>query len=83
MVVAAIAIVDVGALGLDAGEVGKIGDYRAQGVAIERVAVQGLGVEHELAAPGRGDRGDDGKPCSGGVRALPLPMHSTSGACHE
>lgn len=72
MVVAAIALVNVDALGLDADEVGEIGDDRPQGVAIPRVkpegrlriAVEGLGVEHELAALGGGDRGDDGDPAA-------------------
>jgi len=37
--------------------ISAIGDERAKGVAVIRVAVQGLSVEHELTALGQGDWG--------------------------
>ena len=37
----------------------EIGDDRPQGVAVERIAVQRLGVQHELAALGLGRRRRD------------------------
>jgi hypothetical protein len=54
-------------------------------MAVIRIAVQRLGVQHELPALGRSDRGDDrdleaelvGRP------GLAFAMHSTSGACSE
>ena len=52
VIVAAIALVDVDAAGFDPGQFFEVGDDRPQGVAIERIAVQRFGVEHELAAPG-------------------------------
>ena len=52
MIVAAIALVDVDAPGLDAGQPFEIGDDRPEGVAVKGVAVQRLGVQHELAAFG-------------------------------
>src|SRR5258707_655239 len=54
MIVAAIALMD--AAGLDAGQPLQIGDDRPEGVAIERIAVQRLGMEDKLAAPGLGRR---------------------------
>ena len=59
IVVAAIALIAVDAMHRDPGEVLKIGDDRTERVAVIRVAVQRLGVQHELAALGRGDRGDN------------------------
>lgn len=59
MVVAAIAAVDMAALDLDAGHALDVGDGGAEGMAVERVAVQCPGMEHELAALGLGDRGRD------------------------
>jgi hypothetical protein len=52
MVVAAIAPVDVDAAGLDTGQPLDPGDDRSEGVPIEGIAVQRLGVQHELAALG-------------------------------
>ena len=52
MVVAAIALVDMDAAGLDAGELLEVGDDGPQRVAVEGIAVQRLGMEHELAALG-------------------------------
>ena len=54
VVVAAIALVDMDAAGLDPGELFEIGDDRPQRVAVKRIAVQRLGMEHELAALGLG-----------------------------
>ena len=59
VIVAAIALVDMDAAGLDAGQLLQLGDDRPQRVAVERIAVQGLGVQHELAAFGLGRRGGD------------------------
>ena len=53
------ALVDVDAPDLDAGELLHLGDDRSEGVAIIGVAVQRLGMEHELAALGLGDRRGD------------------------
>jgi hypothetical protein len=55
--VAAIALVAVDAAHRNTCELFKIGDDGTERVAIIRVAVQSLGVQHELPAPGRGDRG--------------------------
>jgi hypothetical protein len=48
MIVAAIALIDMDALGFDAGELFQIGDYRPEGVAVEGVAVQRLGMQPSL-----------------------------------
>lgn len=52
MIVAAIALVDMDALGRDTNKLFHVGDDRAERVAIERIAVQSFDVEHELAALG-------------------------------
>ena len=70
-VVAAVTFVDVNAAGLDPGQRLQLGDDRPQSVAIKQIAVQGLGVQHKLAAFGFGDRGRHrdlatklvGRPC--------------------
>jgi len=59
LVVAAVALVDVDATGLDPGQFFEINDDRPQGVSVKGVAVQRLGVQHELAALGLGCRGAD------------------------
>jgi hypothetical protein len=46
MVMAAIALVDVDAAGLDAGQLLDLGDDRAEGVAVEGIAVQRLCMQH-------------------------------------
>jgi hypothetical protein len=46
MVVAAIALVDMDAAGLDAGEPLQIGDDGTEGVAVEGIAVQRLCMQH-------------------------------------
>jgi len=56
IVVAAIALVAVDAADRDTRKLFKIGDDGAESVAIIWVAVQRLGVKHELPALGRGDR---------------------------
>jgi hypothetical protein len=56
MIVAAITFVDMDAAGLDPGQRFELGDHRSQGMAVKRVAVQGLGVQHELPALGPGRR---------------------------
>src|SRR5262249_21433977 len=56
VVVTAIALVDMDAAGLDPGQRFQFGDHRPQSVAIKGVVVQGLGVQHKLAAFGFGDR---------------------------
>ena len=47
--------------------------------------MQRLGMQHELSAFGAvaGVAIDTLQQNSSGVRALPRPMHSTSGACNE
>jgi hypothetical protein len=53
VIVAAIALVDMDAAGLDAGELLQVvGNDGAQDMAVIRIAVQRLGVEDELAALG-------------------------------
>src|SRR5205823_14759127 len=52
VVVAAIALVDVDAAGLDPGQLFEVGADWAPRVAGGRGAVRGLGVQHGLAAPG-------------------------------
>jgi hypothetical protein len=89
--VAAIAFVDVDAAGLDPGQCFQLGNARPQGVAVKRVGVHCLGVQHNLAAPrfreGRllgllaGVATDTLQPNSYSALAFPLPMHSTSRAC--
>src|ERR1700676_4555728 len=59
IVVAAIALVAVDAAHRNTCELFKIGDDGTERVAVIRISVQGLGVQHELPALGRGDRGDN------------------------
>ena len=59
VVVAAIALVDVDAPDLDAGVLFEVGDGGFQRVGVERIAMQRLGVEDELAAFGSSDRDSD------------------------
>ena len=56
IVVAAIALVAVDAANRDTCKLFEIGDDGAESVAIIWVAVQRLGMKHELPALGRGDR---------------------------
>ena len=58
--VAAVAFVDMDALDLDAGQLLQIGDDRPERMAAIGIAVQRLGVQHELAAFRGGNRGDHG-----------------------
>jgi len=59
MIVAAIALVDMDAAGLDAGKPLDAGDDRSEGMAVIWIAMQRLGMQDELAAPGLGRRGRD------------------------
>src|SRR5580704_8337508 len=59
VIVAAITLVDMDAAGLNAGLLLQLGDDRPQRVAVERIAMQGFGVQHKLAAFGLGRRGGD------------------------
>ena len=59
IVVAAIALVGEDAADRNTCELFEIGDDGTERVAVIRVAVQSLGVQHELPALGRGDRGDN------------------------
>ena len=84
-VVAAIA-----AVGDDAREVRAdlrldLRDHGREGVAVVGVARHRLGVGDELAAFGAMERGGERDLDAElvGRWALPLPMHSTSGACRE
>src|SRR5262245_65146526 len=56
IVVAAIALVAMDATDRDTCEPFEIGDDRTESMAVVRVAVQSLGVQHELPALGGGDR---------------------------
>ena len=51
-----IALVDVDALDLDAADRLDVGDRRPQRMPVERIAVQGAGMQHELPALRLGDR---------------------------
>ena len=51
VIVAAIAFVDMDPAGLDPGQPLELGDHRPQRVAVERVAVQCLGMQHEPGRP--------------------------------
>ena len=52
VIVTAIALVDVDAARLDAEEPCHVSEDRAERVAVEGIAVQRLGMQHELAALG-------------------------------
>ena len=54
-----VALVDIGALDLDAGQCLGLGEDAGQGVTIIRPALEGLGVEYELTAGGSGVGGGD------------------------
>ncbi|MET4262502.1 hypothetical protein ABIC09_007480 [Bradyrhizobium sp. S3.12.5] len=84
VVVTAIPFVDVDATSLHAGQLLHVGDHGAERVAVEGIAVQGLGMEHELSALRRRHGGGDTDLAAELVRraGFPLPMHSTSGACN-
>ncbi len=58
------------AAALDAGEPLHVGHHRRERVAIEGVAVQRLGVAHELPALRGRDRGGDRHPRLRGGRLL-------------
>jgi hypothetical protein len=51
VVVTAISFVDVGTANLHPGELLHVGDRGAERVPVEGIAMQGLGMEHELSAP--------------------------------
>ena len=57
VVVAAIAFVHMDATGLDPSQRLQLGDDRSQGMTVEGVSMQCLGVQHKLAAFGLGGRG--------------------------
>src|ERR1700682_592441 len=59
VVVAAIGLVAVDAAPRTTCELFEIGDDGTERVAVIGVTVQRLGVQHELSAPGRGDRSDN------------------------
>lgn len=59
VVVTAISFFDVDTASLHPRELLHVGDYRTERVPIEGIAMQGLGMEHELAALRRRHRGDD------------------------
>ena len=81
----AVALVAVDAADRDTSELFEIGDDGSEGVAIIGVAVQCFGMQHELPAFGAVTDVaiETLQPNSYGARALPRPMHSTSGACSE
>src|SRR5204862_682371 len=59
VIVTAVPLVDMDAAGLDAGLLLHFGDDTSQRMAVKRVAMQRLGVQHELAAFGFCRRGGD------------------------
>src|SRR4029079_337803 len=59
-VVAAVALVDIGALDLTAGKPFGVRDDGCQGVAVVGVSRESLGMQHELAARRTGIGADDG-----------------------
>jgi hypothetical protein len=77
IVVAAIALVAVDAAHRNSCEFFEIGDDRTEGGAVIWVAVQRFGVQHELAALGGGDRGDNRDLAAElvGVRAFADALH--------
>src|SRR5882724_1814811 len=65
VVVAAVSFVDMDAASLHAGELLPVGDHGAERVPVEGIAVQRLGVEHELSAlRGRHGGGDTDLPAA-------------------
>ena len=84
IVMAAIALVAVDAADSNTCELFEISDDGTERVAVVRIAMRRLGMQHELSAIAvAGVAIDTLQPNSYGARALPRPMHSTSGACHE
>jgi hypothetical protein len=81
--VAAIALVDIGALDRAADELLGGVDHAAERMSVIRVAGECLGVEHELAARGAGIGGDDRGFDAELVRCVGLALTSTSGAWKE
>ena len=85
IVVAAISLVTMDAAYCDTCELFEIGNDGTERVAVIRIAVQGFGMQHELAALGRaGGRGNRhlaaelvGGPCL--VVPGPTQLHSLSG----
>src|SRR5437764_3963127 len=59
VIVTSVPLVDMDAASLDAGLLLQFGDDRSQRMAVKRVAMQRLGVQHELAAVGFWRRGGD------------------------
>src|SRR5882762_8527137 len=59
VIVTSVPLVDMDAASLDAGLLLQFGDDRSQRMAVKRVAMQRLGVQHELAAFGFCRRGGD------------------------
>ena len=84
-VVAAISLVGEDARDGVADQRLHVRDHGCQRVAVIGIAGQRLHMGDELAALGVAEGGGDGDLDAELVRpwALPLPMHSTSGACRE
>ena len=72
-VVAAVSLVDIGALDVAAGEPFDGVDDGAERVAVVRIARQRLGVQDELTARRAGIAGDDRSPNSIGRAGLTVP----------
>lgn len=83
--VSLIPLVDVNALDGDAGPFLCRLHRGFQGVSVVGIAVQGVDVNDKLTGWEASVDGGHAplQPNSYGLAALPLPMHSTSGACKE
>ena len=73
-VVAAVPFVDVNAASLHAGELLHVGDHGAASVPIEGIAIQCLGMEHELSALRGGHGGGDTDLAAELVRCAGFPL---------
>ena len=74
VVVATVPFVDMDAASLHAGELLHVGDHGAERVPVERIAMQGLGMEHELSALRRRHGGGETDLAAELVRRAGLPL---------
>lgn len=76
---ALVAAIDEGLFGCDASQVDRLLNGRFERVSVIRIASQRLHAHHKVIAVSRDDADFDAKFIV--LCALPLAMHSTSGAC--